>query len=69
MLGLAAWLIYGLLSGDAPLVAANAVTMVLAGGILFDEAEYTADGNSSKTTPCTVAGAARGGHSILPNLT
>ena len=27
--GLFLWLIYGLLSGDAPLVAANAITMVL----------------------------------------
>ncbi|MVT71191.1 hypothetical protein GPL21_39815 [Bradyrhizobium pachyrhizi] len=35
VLGLALWLIYGLLSGDAPLVAANAITMVLAGAILF----------------------------------
>jgi len=40
MLGLALWLVYGLLSGDAPLVAANAVTMVLAGGILFMKLKY-----------------------------
>lgn len=40
MLGIALWLVYGLLSGDAPLVAANAVTMVLAGGILVMKLRY-----------------------------
>ena len=40
MLGLVLWLIYGLLSGDAPLVAANAITMVLAGGILVMKLKY-----------------------------
>ena len=40
VLGLALWLAYGLLSGDAPLVAANAITMVLAGGILFMKLRY-----------------------------
>ncbi len=40
VLGLALWLAYGLLSGDAPLVAANAITMVLAGGILFMKLKY-----------------------------
>lgn len=40
VLGLALWLIYGLLSGDAPLVAANAVTMLLAGGILVMKLRY-----------------------------
>ena len=40
VLGLALWLIYGLLSGDAPLVAANTVTMVLAGGILVMKLKY-----------------------------
>jgi MtN3 and saliva related transmembrane protein len=40
VLGLALWLIYGLLSGDAPLVAANAITMVLAGGILVMKLRY-----------------------------
>lgn len=40
VLGLALWLLYGLLSGDAPLVAANAITMVLAGGILFMKLKY-----------------------------
>ena len=40
MLGLALWLTYGLLSGDAPLIAANAVTMVLAGGILVMKLRY-----------------------------
>jgi MtN3 and saliva related transmembrane protein len=33
--GVAAWLIYGLLIGDIPLVLANAVTLLLAGTILF----------------------------------
>ena len=40
VLGLALWLVYGLLSGDAPLVAANAITIVLAGGILFMKLKY-----------------------------
>lgn len=40
VLGIALWLVYGLLSGDAPLVAANAVTMLLAGGILFMKLKY-----------------------------
>ncbi len=40
VLGLALWLVYGLLSGDAPLVAANAVTMLLAGGILVMKLKY-----------------------------
>ena len=35
VLGVVLWLLYGLLSGDAPLVASNAVTLVLAGGILI----------------------------------
>jgi MtN3 and saliva related transmembrane protein len=40
VLGLLLWLLYGLLAGDAPLVAANAVTIVLAGGILFMKLKY-----------------------------
>jgi len=40
VLGLALWLIYGLLSGDAPLIASNAVTMLLAGGILVMKLKY-----------------------------
>ena len=40
VLGLALWLAYGLLSGDAPLIASNAVTMLLAGGILFMKLRY-----------------------------
>ena len=40
VLGLALWLLYGLLSGDAPLIASNAVTLVLAGGILFMKLKY-----------------------------
>ena len=39
VLGILLWLLYGLLSGDAPLIVANAITIVLAGGILCDEAE------------------------------
>ena len=34
VLGVALWLLYGLLSGDVPLVASNAITLALAGGIL-----------------------------------
>ena len=33
--GIAAWLLYGVLIGDLPLVLANAVTLLLAGTILF----------------------------------
>jgi MtN3 and saliva related transmembrane protein len=40
VLGLALWLVYGLLSGDGPLVAANAVTMLLAGVILVMKLRY-----------------------------
>ena len=40
VLGLMLWLLYGLLSGDAPLVAANAITIVLAGGILVMKLKY-----------------------------
>ncbi|MBC9878903.1 hypothetical protein G8O24_16305 [Bradyrhizobium sp. INPA01-394B] len=40
VLGLALWLIYGLLSGDGPLIASNAVTMLLAGGILVMKLKY-----------------------------
>jgi len=40
MLGVTLWLIYGLLSGDAPLVVANAITLLLAGGILAMKLRY-----------------------------
>ncbi|MES1148070.1 MAG: SemiSWEET transporter [Bradyrhizobium guangdongense] len=40
VLGLVLWLVYGLLSGDAPLVVANAITIVLAGGILYMKLNY-----------------------------
>lgn len=33
--GVATWLVYGALIGDMPLILANAVTLVLAGTILF----------------------------------
>jgi MtN3 and saliva related transmembrane protein len=33
--GVAAWLVYGALIGDLPLILANAVTLVLAGTILY----------------------------------
>ena len=33
--GVFLWLVYGMLKHDGPLVAANAVTFVLAGGILI----------------------------------
>lgn len=38
--GIVLWLIYGLLSGDGPLIACNAVTLVLAGAILFMKLKY-----------------------------
>jgi MtN3 and saliva related transmembrane protein len=40
VLGLALWLLYGLLSGDGPLIASNAVTLVFAGAILFMKLKY-----------------------------
>lgn len=33
-LGVALWLAYGVLLGDVPIIAANAVTLVLAGAVL-----------------------------------
>jgi MtN3 and saliva related transmembrane protein len=33
--GIITWLVYGAIIGDLPLIAANAVTLVLAGTILF----------------------------------
>lgn len=33
--GVALWLVYGLLAGDLPLIAANAVTLILACAILI----------------------------------
>lgn len=40
VLGVMLWLLYGLFTGDAPLIAANAITIVLAGGILFMKLKY-----------------------------
>ncbi|MEH2505817.1 uncharacterized protein with PQ loop repeat [Bradyrhizobium sp. AZCC 1578] len=40
LLGLVLWLLYGLFSGDVPLIIANAITIVLAGGILFMKLKY-----------------------------
>jgi MtN3 and saliva related transmembrane protein len=40
VLGLMLWLLYGLFSGDGPLIASNAVTIVLAGGILYMKLKY-----------------------------
>jgi MtN3 and saliva related transmembrane protein len=34
VIGIAAWLLYGAIIGDLPLILANAVTLVLAGTIL-----------------------------------
>ncbi|MBM3553969.1 MAG: hypothetical protein FJX47_00265 [Alphaproteobacteria bacterium] len=33
--GIVLWLIYGLIQGDLPLIAANGVTLALAGSILY----------------------------------
>lgn len=38
--GIVLWLVYGLFKADAPLVLANAVTLVLAGGILVAKLRY-----------------------------
>ena len=40
VIGIALWLIYGILVGDVPLIAANAVTLVLVGIILFFKLRY-----------------------------
>ncbi|TQV65444.1 MAG: hypothetical protein FNT29_00785 [Halothiobacillaceae bacterium] len=39
-LGVIGWLIYGLLLGSWPIIIANAITVVLAGGILFFKIRY-----------------------------
>ncbi len=39
-IGISLWLIYGLLIGDLPLILANAVTLVLAGTILYFKLRY-----------------------------
>jgi MtN3 and saliva related transmembrane protein len=33
--GIGCWLVYGILSNDIPLIAANSITLILAGIILF----------------------------------
>lgn len=38
--GVALWLVYGLLIGSVPVVAANAVTFILLSGILFLKLRY-----------------------------
>ena len=40
VVGLMLWLVYGLLSGDGPLIASNAITLVLASAILFMKLKY-----------------------------
>ena len=50
VLGILLWLLYGLLSGDAPLIVANAITIVLAGGILWMKLKYGWSRGSRKQT-------------------
>ena len=38
--GIILWLAYGFMTADAPLIAANAVTLALAGAILFFKLRY-----------------------------
>ena len=38
--GIALWLTYGILIGDLPLIASNAVTLVLAGSILVAKLRF-----------------------------
>jgi MtN3 and saliva related transmembrane protein len=40
VLGIVLWLAYGVLRGDAPLIVANGITLVLAGGILICKLRY-----------------------------
>lgn len=40
IVGICLWLIYGLLLGDLPLIAANLVTLVAAGVILYFKVRY-----------------------------
>jgi MtN3 and saliva related transmembrane protein len=46
--GLALWLVYGLLRGDLPLVVANAVMVVLTATIVVMKIAYTAASASGK---------------------
>jgi MtN3 and saliva related transmembrane protein len=39
--GIVLWLFYGVLTGDGPLIAANAVTLLLAAAILFMKLKYS----------------------------
>jgi MtN3 and saliva related transmembrane protein len=39
--GIVLWLFYGVLTGDGPLIAANAVTLLLAGAILCMKLKYS----------------------------
>ena len=39
-LGLFTWLVYGLLVNDLPIIAANFVSVLIAGGILFLKLKY-----------------------------
>ena len=59
VLGILLWLLYGLLSGDAPLIVANAITIVLAGGILVDEAEVRLSARVPQINPSWVTGRSR----------
>jgi MtN3 and saliva related transmembrane protein len=38
--GITLWMVYGLLTGDMPLITANAVTLALAGIILYFKIRY-----------------------------
>jgi MtN3 and saliva related transmembrane protein len=40
VLGIVLWLAYGALLGDTPLIVANGITLVLAGGILVFKLRY-----------------------------
>ncbi|MCX5680647.1 MAG: SemiSWEET transporter [Candidatus Omnitrophica bacterium] len=38
--GVASWLVYGVLTGSTPIIAANCVTLVFCGYILFMKVKY-----------------------------
>ena len=51
VLGLACWLIYGILLADIPLIVSNAVTLVLAGAILLFQIASRVSKRAARANP------------------
>lgn len=49
--GVALWLVYGIRMSDAAIIAANAVTLVLAGSVLVMKLVFDYTGRTGKTNP------------------